>query len=90
MKILNDTACILDLIEFIIGFRFIWNEFKLKSNSIQFKLRYNWNEFKLRSNWIQFKLRSNWIDFKFNWKEMGCELVEEVLNMAHWKVFKIF
>jgi hypothetical protein len=36
MKILNDVACILNWIEFIIGFRFNWNELKLRSNSIQF------------------------------------------------------
>jgi hypothetical protein len=39
MKILNDVACILNLIEFIIRFRFNWNELKL--NPIQFNSNSN-------------------------------------------------
>jgi len=70
---LNDVACILNLIEFIIGFRFKWNELNLRFNWIEYKLRFNSIQIKIQLSWFQIQLKRNGMWIGGGGIEFACE-----------------
>ncbi len=53
-----------------------WDYMCLELNWIHISL--NW----VQIHWLKFEL--NRIEFEFNWKQMGCKLVEKILKICLW------